>query len=67
MKAIVAMAPNRVIGYKGTTPWHISDDMKWFKRLTMGIPYQRALLTKPFNVEPTDDGGTVVMGMKTFK
>jgi dihydrofolate reductase len=56
-----------VIGYKGDIPWNISDDLKWFKRLTMGIPYQRALLNKPFNVEPTDNGGILVMGMKTYQ
>ena len=67
MKAIVAMAPNRVIGYKGEIPWHISNDLKWFKRLTMGIPYQRALLTGKWNVEPKDDGGILVMGMKTYR
>ncbi len=36
MKAIVAMAPNRVIGCKGKIPWHYTEDMKWFKEFTMG-------------------------------
>ena len=35
-KAIAAMAENRVIGNKGTIPWHLSEDFKWFKRATMG-------------------------------
>ena len=33
---IVAIGKNRVIGNNGTLPWHISDDLKRFKRLTVG-------------------------------
>ena len=33
---IVAMAENRVIGKDGKLPWHFSEDLKRFKRLTMG-------------------------------
>ena len=33
---IVAMSENRVIGRAGQMPWHISEDLKRFKRLTMG-------------------------------
>ena len=33
---IVAMARNRVIGRDGQLPWHISEDLKRFKQLTMG-------------------------------
>lgn len=36
MIAIAAMALNRVIGYKGAIPWHLSGDLKFFKRTTMG-------------------------------
>jgi len=36
MKAILAMDPHRVIGYKGRIPWHYSEDFKWFKATTMG-------------------------------
>jgi dihydrofolate reductase len=35
---IVAMAANRTIGLEGGMPWHISGDLKHFKRLTMGHP-----------------------------
>lgn len=38
MRAIVAMDPNRVIGNHGRIPWHISEDFKWFKEITMGCP-----------------------------
>jgi dihydrofolate reductase len=35
-KAIAAMSLNRVIGYRNTIPWHIPEDLKWFKKLTVG-------------------------------
>ena len=35
---IVAMAENRVIGFEGGMPWHLSEDLKFFKRVTMGHP-----------------------------
>jgi len=36
MKAIAAMARNRVIGANGGIPWHLTEDFRWFKRATMG-------------------------------
>jgi dihydrofolate reductase len=36
IKAIVAMAVNRVIGNAGTIPWHLPEDFKFFKATTMG-------------------------------
>ena len=33
---IVAMDENRGIGHKNNIPWHLSDDLKHFKTLTMG-------------------------------
>jgi dihydrofolate reductase len=33
---VLAVAQNGVIGKKGAIPWHISDDMKLFKELTLG-------------------------------
>lgn len=36
MRAIVAMARNRVIGFQGKMPWHLPEDFRWFKRATMG-------------------------------
>ena len=35
---IVAMSERRVIGRGGQLPWHMSADLKRFKRLTMGHP-----------------------------
>lgn len=36
MIAIVAMSPQRVIGAEGRIPWHIPEDLKFFKRTTLG-------------------------------
>lgn len=36
MKAIVAMAEDRVIGGNGTIPWHLPEDFRFFKKTTMG-------------------------------
>ena len=35
---IVAMAHNRVIGKDNDMPWHLSEDLKHFKRVTLGKP-----------------------------
>jgi dihydrofolate reductase len=35
-KAIVAMSRNRVIGRDNKLPWHLPDDLRWFKQLTTG-------------------------------
>lgn len=35
---IVAMANNRVIGHEGVMPWHLPEDLKRFKEITMGHP-----------------------------
>jgi dihydrofolate reductase len=36
VKAIAAMSLNRVIGAQGKIPWHLSEDLKFFKRTTLG-------------------------------
>jgi dihydrofolate reductase len=36
--AIAAMASNRVIGREGRLPWHLPEDLKFFKATTTGHP-----------------------------
>ena len=72
---IVAMASNRVIGLDGGMPWHIPDDLKHFKAMTMGKPLVmgrktweslggplpgRAHIVVSRNPDFTADGATVV-------
>ena len=33
---IVACSRNRVIGKDGALPWRLSEDLKWFKKITSG-------------------------------
>jgi dihydrofolate reductase len=42
---IVAAATNNVIGRDGGLPWHLSEDLKRFKRLTTGKPVIMGRLT----------------------
>lgn len=35
---ILAMDENRVIGKNNQLPWHLPEDLKFFKRVTMGHP-----------------------------
>lgn len=36
--AIAAMSSNRVIGREGALPWRLPEDLKFFKRTTLGHP-----------------------------
>jgi len=36
LSLIVALAKNRVIGLNNTLPWHLPEDLKRFRQLTMG-------------------------------
>ncbi|MCZ2722094.1 type 3 dihydrofolate reductase [Marinomonas sp. 15G1-11] len=38
LSLIVAMAENRVIGRNNALPWHLPNDLQYFKRVTMGKP-----------------------------
>lgn len=35
---IWAEGPNREIGKNNTLPWHVPEDLQYFKRMTMGAP-----------------------------
>jgi dihydrofolate reductase len=36
--AIVAMTPDRILGRDGGLPWHLPEDLKFFKRTTINHP-----------------------------
>ena len=36
--AVVAMDPNRLIGANGSLPWHLPEDLAFFKKTTLGHP-----------------------------
>jgi dihydrofolate reductase len=38
LSAIVALAENHAIGKDNQLPWHLPEDLKFFKRTTMGKP-----------------------------
>lgn len=38
LSLIVAMAQNNVIGINNSLPWHLPNDLKYFKKVTMGKP-----------------------------
>lgn len=38
LSLIVAMSTNRVIGINNSLPWHLPNDLKYFKQATMGKP-----------------------------
>ena len=38
ISAIVAMSENRVIGRGNQIPWHLPEDLKRFKKITLGHP-----------------------------
>ncbi len=38
LTAVVAMTPERVIGRDGQLPWHLPEDLAFFKRTTRGHP-----------------------------
>lgn len=35
---VVAASENNVIGVQNTLPWHLPDDLKFFKKITLGKP-----------------------------
>ncbi len=38
LSAMLALSQNRVIGVNNGLPWRLSNDLKWFKKTTMGKP-----------------------------
>lgn len=58
---VAAVARNGVIGADGGMPWHLPDDMRRFKRLTMGAPMIMGRLTFDSIGRPLPGRRTVVI------
>ena len=62
LAAIVAHDPNLVIGLKGEMPWHYSDDLKYFKKITMGHPIVMGrVVFEELNKEPLPGRENIVL------
>lgn len=61
MIAVAAMAANRVIGDRGQIPWHLPEDLRWFKELTMGGTLLMGRVTFDSIGKPLPGRETVVM------
>jgi dihydrofolate reductase len=61
---IAAIGKNRVIGKDGKIPWHISEDLKRFKRLTTGHTVLRGRKTWESLGKPLSNRRNVVITSK---
>ena len=64
MIAVAAMAANRVIGAEGKIPWHLPEDLRWFKELTMGGTLLMGRVTYDSIGRPLLGRQTIVMSRK---
>ncbi|MGB5247762.1 MAG: dihydrofolate reductase [Woeseia sp.] len=58
---IVAAATNHVIGLRGELPWHISEDLKRFRKLTTGKPIIMGRLTHESIGKPLPNRRNIVI------
>jgi dihydrofolate reductase len=61
---IAALAKNRVIGRNGILPWHIAEDLKRFKRLTVGSTVLMGRATWRSLGKPLPDRRNVVLSSR---
>lgn len=61
---IAALSRNRVIGKEGKLPWHVSEDLKRFKRLTTGHPVLMGRKTYEVLGRPLPNRRNVVLTSK---
>ncbi len=64
MIAVAAMASNRVIGARGQIPWHLPEDMRWFKELTTGGTLLMGRVTYDSIGRPLPGRETIVMSRR---
>lgn len=64
MIAVAAMASNRIIGAGGKLPWHLPEDLRWFKELTMGGTLLMGRVTYDSIGRPLPGRKTVVLSRR---
>ncbi len=73
---IAAMSPNHAIGYRGTIPWSLPEDMRHFRKITIGhtiIMGRRTFLSLPHGALPhrrnivLTNSGQTFEGCETFR
>jgi dihydrofolate reductase len=65
-KAIAAMSENRVIGNGNKIPWHLPEDFKWFKLMTIGQVVVMGRKTFESIGKPLPDRTTIVLSRTNF-
>lgn len=63
---IVAMTKDRLIGSKGSLPWHLPEDLAIFRRLTMGNTVIMGRRTFESIGEPLDGRRSIVITSQTL-
>jgi dihydrofolate reductase len=66
MIAIAAMSQNRVIGCGGKIPWHLPEDFKWFKKMTVGHVLVMGRKTFTSIGKPLPNRVTIVLSRREF-
>ncbi len=68
IKLIVAASENNVIGVKNDLPWHLPDDMTFFKKITQGsvvIMGRKNFLSIPPKFRPLPNRTNIILSKKT--
>ena len=66
-KAIAAMSLNRVIGAGNQIPWHLPEDFKWFKKMTIGNVVVMGRKTFESIGKPLPNRDTIVLSRSEFR
>jgi dihydrofolate reductase len=61
LSLIVAMSTNRTIGINNSLPWHLPNDLKYFKQATMGKPIVMGRKTFESIVKPLPGRRNIVI------
>jgi dihydrofolate reductase len=66
-KAIAAMSENRVIGCGGKIPWHLPEDFRFFRQMTVGNILVMGRKTFQMVGRPLPDRHTIVLSRRFKK